>query len=544
MSDTHFELYGFDSEESAPEFLSYSVGQELTPDRVLYDREEVLHKLLSDNSTQFSGDASLVDDIRHVINTEYKTDLDEIQDIARKAVNARESQSSSLYACGYVYGDWKLEKALYQPLVRIPLNVSYCQSFLTVRGSDFNLNLQVNIINSIDQVLSARLGGRKRRYYRQFVCTRHTPLAPPSHADPGDQSVFRYQPAFAVAERPRPLNGGAILRRPTDYSKAIDWRHLVSYMEVKSCVLDAPTAVQCASSDSDPAQDPGTASNINATLARATEYARSLLASLPFQLYVYGLILCGSDFWLTWTDRGGVVLSPQYSLLDDAGLRTFIRIVLRLTWELSPSELGQDPNTEYTEGHKSLSSSDYPDLLVKMPVGGDGGPGGVNRTWTTFGNPLWRSCYELFGRGTCVWQMHTDEGRPAALKVAWRPVGRTSELDIYRRIREIVEGAHLTIPGMVKLDSIVGGDVVHFTDGKGILPAAAAMTVSALRPQNAEGSDGLDMQLYRMVFEDIGKPLWRYHSPEELVRAMRMALVGTSSPPLRPSGSCRCMLIT
>ncbi|KAM5544012.1 hypothetical protein V8D89_002629 [Ganoderma adspersum] len=33
------------------------------------------------------------------------------------------------------------------------------------------------------------------------------------------------------------------------------------------------------------------------------------------------------------------------------------------------------------------------------------------------------------------------------------------------------------------------------------------------------------MELHRVTFDDVGKPLWKYKSPEQLVRAMRMALV-------------------
>ncbi|PIL26925.1 hypothetical protein GSI_10063 [Ganoderma sinense ZZ0214-1] len=479
---THFAVQDDSPTEPQPQF-----GDVLTQDRVFYDdRGEVLDRLLSDGSTPFSGDTALVDEIGRIVEAERKTGLEEIRDIAQQALDGRESDTLGTPVLSAKAANRNLEEALFKPLTRI--------------------------IDTIDRALSARLGHRKRKYYRQFVCTADsdTPLVYP-HDKLADRlgSPFRCgAPDFAVVDRPRPLNGGALLKRPT---KPVEARHLVSYiLVVKNCIFDSPSLPL--------GQVQG-----NTTLSEATEHARSLLACLPFQLYVYGIIVCGSAFWLTWTDRAGVVLSPQYSLLDAEGLRTFVRIVLRLTWELSPSELGQDPNTEYVQGHKSLNRDCYPALLVKMHMGG---PGSKLGSWTTWGDPV-SLPHALFGRGTSVWRIWADDrGHPAILKVAWTPVDRPSELDIYCRMKEIIEGAQMTIPGMVKLDSIVGGDV-HFMPVKGTHPAEVLMTVSALRPQNTVPRNMVDMQLHRVIFTDLGKPLWKYQSPEELVRAMRMALVGT-----------------
>ena len=43
------------------------------------------------------------------------------------------------------------------------------------------------------------------------------------------------------------------------------------------------------------------------------------------------------------------------------------------------------------------------------------------------------------------------------------------------------------------------------------------------------------MQLRRAAVDDVGKLLWKYHSPEQLVRAMRTALVGMSESSLAVS---------
>ncbi|KAM5544018.1 hypothetical protein V8D89_002635 [Ganoderma adspersum] len=442
----------YSSTHGATEEFRSSFGLLLTKDRVQYDRKEVLHKLLSDNSTHFSGDASLVDEIRHAIDTERRADLEKIRDTAQEADAKKKSQ-------------------------RVGVQKAQTDSDTSPKNREDTLYLALtNIIDTIDKALSTRMGGHERKYYRQFLCTGYSPLE--SH-DPTDPYAFKYKPDFSVVERPKPLKGGAILERPASIgAKAggVEWRHLVSYMEIKSSTLDAPS----------PSHVTG-----NPALTQATDYARGVLVYLPFQLYVYGIILCGSEFQLTWTDRGGVVLSPKYSLLDGEGLRTFIRI---------------DPNTEYLDGHRN-----YPGLRVGM-----GGPDD-NHTWTTFGNPLWIS-HTLFGRGTSVWRVLTDEGSPRILKVAWRTVNRTGELEIYERMKEIIEGAGRSISGMVNLESIVGGDV-HF---KGTM-LAIPMTVSNLRPWTrnaAQPGQGpmLDMQLHRV-------PLWKYQSPEQLVRAMRMALV-------------------
>ncbi len=97
----------------------------LTEDRVLYNREEVLHKLLSGNSTHFSGDTSIVDEIGRVIDTERKADLDEIRDIAQTAVrNARKRPKSESQGTSVAPTDAarKLDEALCPPLVRASHN--------------------------------------------------------------------------------------------------------------------------------------------------------------------------------------------------------------------------------------------------------------------------------------------------------------------------------------------------------------------------------------------------------------------------------------
>ena len=45
------------------------------------------------------------------------------------------------------------------------------------------------------------------------------------------------------------------------------------------------------------------------------------------------------------------------------------------------------------------------------------------------------------------------------------------------------------------------------------------------------------MKLHHAAFDDVGELLWKYHSPEQLVRAMRMALVGMSSVRLPAASS-------
>ncbi|PIL26919.1 hypothetical protein GSI_10057 [Ganoderma sinense ZZ0214-1] len=158
-------------------------------------------KLLSNNSTHFSGDATLVDEIGHAIEAERKTDLEEIRNIAQKALEARENDEPSLETpiLSAKAANRKLEEALFKPLMRI--------------------------IDTIDRALSARLGHRKRKYYRQFADRLGSP--------------FRCgAPDFAIVDRPRPLNGGALLKPPT---KLVEVRHLVSYMVVKNCIFDSPS---------------------------------------------------------------------------------------------------------------------------------------------------------------------------------------------------------------------------------------------------------------------------------------------------------------
>ncbi|TBU38501.1 hypothetical protein BD309DRAFT_994414 [Dichomitus squalens] len=296
-------------------------------------------------------------------------------------------------------------------------------------------------------------------------------------------------------------------------SPPLNWRDCTSFVEVKGSVDDAPHP------------DDSHTGSPKDSLVQAVDYCRSILDCRPFMLHVYGIILCGYKFCLVYVDRYGVILSPHSSFRDRGtgdepdGLSQFIRIILRLMWDASDHELGMDPNVTNSGKRTDFDGQKYPRLTVSMTT-----PEGPS-TWNTLGPPLWTS-HTLFGRGTSVWRVTKSHKPPSILKVAWSTTNRKPERDIYASIQSLIEKAGgESIPGMVNCHTVEGGDVFYPDD------PTVPINVSSLRPKGTQPCPEQppqlvypDLHLHRVVFHDVGKPLWRFNGHPQLVRAMKMAL--------------------
>ncbi|KAF8584263.1 hypothetical protein K439DRAFT_1616870 [Ramaria rubella] len=246
----------------------------------------------------------------------------------------------------------------------------------------------------------------------------------------------------------------------------------------------------------------------NYIVSRAADYARLHISARPFQLFSIGLLIFGDKFCVAIFDREGAQLSPICDIWED--LSTLIRVVRRLTCEMTLPELGQDPSVQIISGSQAsewqthaqtLGFSVYPTYRITMGQG--------HKCWYTLGPPIWTSL-SLLGRGTSVWRVCDQSKTMLVLKNAWRSSERLDESTVYQHIR----GTH---PGVVEYDS--GGDVV-FPD-----QPERVITAQNLRYKNSR-KNTVTMVLHRLFLKNFGRPLWEFESEIELLKGVRAALYG------------------
>ncbi|KAL0957587.1 hypothetical protein HGRIS_001371 [Hohenbuehelia grisea] len=261
------------------------------------------------------------------------------------------------------------------------------------------------------------------------------------------------------------------------------------------------------------------------------------MSSRPFQLFSVALVICGSKFVVAIFDRDGVTVSTDYDMWQDTAM--FARVVLQITFRLSPVQLGADPSVQELEAnstlydqirkkskalHVSLKSIMFPSYRIHCPRQVRPRPATpfsttnevpwVTDQWVTIGPPIWCSL-SLCGRATNVWRVvRMEDGRipyidhVCILKNAWRRSDRDSESAIYQSIK--------TPPaGVAKF--LQGGDV--------IAPGSAnVIRVDLLRAPQL--SDQPTLILHRLVLETAGRALWESNSYLEIVKGVRAALIG------------------
>ncbi|TBU54310.1 hypothetical protein BD310DRAFT_858831 [Dichomitus squalens] len=333
----------------------------------------------------------------------------------------------------------------------------------------------------------------ERNYYRKFVSkdTVEIPIG-----DGNDAKAKAGKPDFALVEVAQPATGLVAKEPPSK----ISMRHIPAVVEVKAKSRLSPIRAYKDIPD------------VKIELAQGTDYGRLILVGRPFQLFAYIMFICGNTFCVARVDRGGPSLTPSFKLAPDAedtDLSLFIRIVLRLIWEMSPYELGQDPSFALLPG-QTYHQDTWPRFRVTL-----GSPNSQDE-WVTQGHPLFVS-RSFIGRGTWVWRtLHNLKSstvkQPAILKTAWRTTSRKSEIAIYRDIKSALDADHVRapqLPGMVAAST--GGDVCNL-DG-------SVISLTGLRqfglPETVH-----DRVLHRVSLSTFGKTLWEYSSLEEFGRAM------------------------
>ena len=252
--------------------------------------------------------------------------------------------------------------------------------------------------------------------------------------DPIYTNAFSIKPDFPLVE-------GRVVH-PT--GKRPLWRQCPSFLEVKAHDTDSPIPAEIVAlslTDLPPEADGETPYGARPderpprtgdTLIRRAEYARAILSCRPFQLSVFGLLLWGTDFAVASFDRRGAVLSPTHNILEQDGLRAFVRVVLRMTWEMSGAELGRDPTVERAT-EDVFDESEPP----RFTVGTARSDNADQERWLTIGRPLWCSP-ALSGRGTSVWWAVDAQKNPVILKTSWRNPNRAHKLQLNTLRRGII----------------------------------------------------------------------------------------------------------
>jgi hypothetical protein len=244
--------------------------------------------------------------------------------------------------------------------------------------------------------------------------------------------------------------------------------------------------------------------------AQAADYAGLVFASRPLQIFVIGFVIFGRYFRATLYTHSNVYYSERYDILADTGLEMLIRVVRRVTWQLTDRDMGLDPTVRLAEGHTFYGPS-YPSFVVGMTGGAIPHHHPPSNESTTKGHPLWSSLSWL-GRSSSVWKC-TDG---SVLKVAWRNEKRMSESEIY---------AHAS-PGSGVARLVNGGDVCMLNVGGNFIKLDTNFIISRLSEGTKIKRTDFNVVLHRVYIQPTGKPLCDYSAIEELLRGLLAALKG------------------
>ncbi|KAI0691092.1 hypothetical protein C8T65DRAFT_86497 [Cerioporus squamosus] len=421
---------------------------------VLYNREDVLPNLLGSPSLE-------TEKMIHAIAMWVEKDCDD--------------QLREILAIESLPSRKRDEKAMYPPLKKL-------FRFIEISVSKWQRGL-----------------GGTRPFFRQAIAKDNEKV---KLEDPLFPEASYGKPDFMVADVPaRGTHRDNNMLTDEYPSKLLRWRQCPAFIEVKSSSLNRPS----------PAND----ADVKDTLLQGADYARMILASRPFQLYTYGLFICGTAFNVGVFDRCGISLSPDMQITNPIDRRQFVHIIVRLLWDMSPVELGLDPTVEMLPG-ETYYQEDFPRFRVTVDDGSASAE--TFETVETVGAPLWLS-YSLLGRGTSIWPALTAKNSPGDTQDAWRTPGRKAEADIYAEITSLLERAGVPYPRGVARPSS-GGDVMY--DG-------ALLSVSTLRDLSADAHSDkriVDRVLHRVILEDYGKPLWQWSDVKEFVLALRDVVEG------------------
>ncbi|TDL20615.1 hypothetical protein BD410DRAFT_899351 [Rickenella mellea] len=335
--------------------------------------------------------------------------------------------------------------------------------------------------------------GGSRQYLRHFVPTNHTVLTAEKHTYGFPPS----SPDFTL------MNMAVTTTL---------WRDRLAFAETKPSTKQGPK----------PSKSDETV--ILPIVSQCADYARLHLSARPFQLFSVGLLIFGHHFCVGIFDRAGITFSTIYDMWEHT--ETFVRVVRRLSCDLSAVELGQDPTIMMLPDADSVSMAsqanafqliqDRDQDFPTFPAYGISMGGKDNRLWCTVGPPIWNSL-SFLGRGTSIWRVSEVKdgqlsGAVMVMKCAWRSSKRAAEASIYQNIK----GTH---PGVATY--LFGGDV-RLSNGDIMTVNSLRLRQATLPPDKVEETP----VLHRLFLSTVGRPLWEYRSEVELLKGLRAALRG------------------
>lgn len=323
--------------------------------------------------------------------------------------------------------------------------------------------------------------------------------------DGGAFPEVTYKPDFVIADVPSPVKGMLTDICIPDH---IRWRQCPAFIEAKADPKDLPRNER--------------SHDATAVLCQTADYARIVLSARPFQLYVYGILLCGDQFALALFDRRGIVVSPGYSITKKDGFSLFTRIILCLTWDATPVDLGEDPTVSLLPG-QSYFQEDFPRFSIQMDSDGK------KQTLTTVKSPLWVS-QSLLGRATRVWSVIIKPGNyPAILKTSWRTKNRSPESQIYEKIIAVYDGLQRPRPSALA-NYLTGGDVSYGGVALSTYRLRMPGGLSSVGPNTLDLQGKPDAIVTRVLLDDVGKALWEYSDAAQLGKALLDVLQSMFNP--------------
>lgn len=249
------------------------------------------------------------------------------------------------------------------------------------------------------------------------------------------------------------------------------------------------------------------------TMVQIADQARLQLNVHPFRLFSIVLVIHSNKFSVVVVDRAGVMYSPPVPIYDDDGLTAvFIAVIQQLSHGLTDHELGLDPSVE----RQPSALETFPTYHIQPQMVDHGEPVYTDvGQLVTIDEPIWSSM-SLFGRGSAVWRVSSNDGRALVMKTAWRHRDRAMESAIYGHLRRLrVEGS--SVPGIAAF--VAGGDVTFDSDEH------SAVSVNAIRPASMQING--DIVLHRVILASKGKPLWEWTDEKELLLGFLAIVNGT-----------------
>ncbi|KAG1837233.1 hypothetical protein DFJ58DRAFT_749558 [Suillus subalutaceus] len=321
---------------------------------------------------------------------------------------------------------------------------------------------------------AAEVTGYKRSQFHQVVSM-------DERAGPNAENMSfpDKKPVFVLAEVP-PASGP--LTPVID--DEVKWRQICSFIEVRPDFKDSPNTTNTAV--------------VKQIVSQGADYARLIMVSRPFQLYVLCVFIYGHKFCLGWYDRRGVILSDDYDIDDN--LDILVNVVLQLNTHMTDYQLGHDRSACLLEGH-SYYQVEYPSFLVSM------GTDGETLLWKTMGPPIWSSL-SLLGRGTATWRAISVGNKKEVVVLENYMEVANSEKRI-QRVAELSLGDNVRIPVIKEMHT-------HVTVG----------TLRSLILSDDDVNISDDPILHRLVLKTVGRPLWDAETTKEFILGSLAALKG------------------